>query len=207
MRELLKELLVNYRALYTEYYREVEVAEQKSIRKMAETASSTFQTLFGNSQELTQEFLADESPDAEPRILDRLNSMAEDVQRQRPGGLSRTTWSAVADTVDELSDKLEPFIRDSADDDGDDNSVPIWPFIRIIRFAYHSLCLVIHLTLSRIYLRSYILRNGLILADLPGKEEGFNQSISLDALVTWIRSSRHELRSSSRDREVYARLS
>lgn len=166
VKELLEELLLNYRARYTETFREVKnVAEQESITSMAETAWKTFQSLFRNRPELTQKLLADESEGAEPSILRVLLSMAEEVQRERPGGLGTSTWSASTDTTDELTDVLEPFIRDHVDGD----EPLIWPFVRIIRLAYPPITTIIGLTLHRIYLRSYILRNGLVLADLPGK--------------------------------------
>ena len=170
VQEPLEELLLNYRAFYTNIYREVQNnAERNLIKSLGEKAESTFQCLFRNHLELTQEFLADETPGAEYSILAHLVSKAGEVLQQRPGGLTASTWSTSAETVDELIEKLEPIVRDDADED---QPPPLWPFVRIIRFAHYLISIDIRVVLThcRIYLRSYILRTGLVLADLPGKD-------------------------------------
>lgn len=140
--EFLEELLLSYRAYYTLRSREVDDTDElNSVKTKAEKAWKTLDSLFKNQRELTQEFLAKEGTQAELSILGELTSMAGKVQQNRPGSLANQTWSASAETVDDLAHKLEPFIRDNVEDNGS----PIWPFVRIIRFVNTSFTDIIDL--------------------------------------------------------------
>jgi hypothetical protein len=133
--ELLEELILSYRAYYTDISREVDdTSELNLVKTKAEKAWKTLESLFKNQRELTQEFLAKEGAQAELSILGELSSMAGNVQQNRPGGLANQTWSVSVETVDDLAHELERFIRDNVED----NVSPIWPFVRVIRFVNTS---------------------------------------------------------------------
>ncbi|KAF2195110.1 hypothetical protein K469DRAFT_681465 [Zopfia rhizophila CBS 207.26] len=147
--ELLEELLQSYRAHFTEAFKEVkDLYERKRIKRIAERAEETFNSVFGNIAGFSLDMLAAEGADADVTALNYLKAMAKSVRSQRPGGLEMPTYVCVAQTIEDLAKELRGFTCDSAKSD-----VPtIWPFVRIIR----------------VYLSSEVLSTGLIFADLPG---------------------------------------
>jgi hypothetical protein len=129
--ELLEELLSNYRAYHTKVYRgEKSSDEQVTIKKLADIAGETLQSLFGYNPQFSPKQLAEERPGAETTILRELKSMAMGIQTQRPGGRSESTVSYQLKTAEELADRLKIFTQDQ-----EANSQPsVWPFVRIIRY-------------------------------------------------------------------------
>jgi hypothetical protein len=128
--DLLEELLSDYRAYYTDSFKEVErVEDENAIRSKAEKASSMLVALFGD--QISREVLSDTGSDASSAILRKLESYALDVLRHRPGGLDNNIWSTITYGVEELTDKIDPFIRDSSEG----GLYVIWPFVKTIRLV------------------------------------------------------------------------
>ncbi|KAL2786690.1 hypothetical protein BJX66DRAFT_328406 [Aspergillus keveii] len=147
--ELLEELLSAVRKYYTGAYREVsESEEQENIRGAAMRAWDTLQSLFPDQAELDLEFVSQDGEEVVEPIISKLVEWAVARQDSWPGGRNSLQYSAVANHADECMEQLDILMADSRD-----RSKPtLWPFIKLIR----------------VYLRSPILRTGLILADLPG---------------------------------------
>ncbi|KAL4923819.1 uncharacterized protein BDV17DRAFT_276077 [Aspergillus undulatus] len=149
IRELFEELLSNVRRFYTDAYREVDQAEeQQNIRTAATKALDTFRSLFPNRPELDLEFLSRDGEDAAESIVSTLVEWAIARLDNHPGGRDRLEEPRVASHANECMDILD---RLTTDHSGGDRTA-LWPFVKLIR----------------VYLRSPILRTGLILADLPG---------------------------------------
>ncbi|KAL1967746.1 hypothetical protein VTN77DRAFT_3003 [Rasamsonia byssochlamydoides] len=149
VKELLEELLRSFRQYYTDAYREVtDVEEQQQIRETSTRAWETLHSLFRNQPGLTHEYLSDEADGAEAAILRHLEEWAKAGFIHRPGGADALQYSVTANDLDECRDLLDALTTDPPNED----RPAIWPFIKLIR----------------VYLRSPILRTGLILADLPG---------------------------------------
>ncbi|KAI9042030.1 uncharacterized protein KD926_006154 [Aspergillus affinis] len=149
IKELLEELLSAVRGYYTDAYREVsEPEEQENIRSAARRAWDTLQSLFPNQPELTLDFVSQEGQDAVEPIIARLEEWAMAGQDSRPGGRVNLQYSVVANNAEECMDQLDTIMADPRDSD----RPALWPFVKLIR----------------VYLRSPVLRTGLILADLPG---------------------------------------
>jgi hypothetical protein len=147
---MLEDLVSSYRAYNTEAFREVNnQAEREAVKDKAESAAAALNSLFKEHPRYSEENLSREGQEAASEIVRELEGMVEEVQRHRPGGPTATTWTATADTVDDLTSQLDVFIRVRSQD-----GLPVlWPFVGIIR----------------IYLRSLFLRSGVVLADLPGE--------------------------------------
>ncbi|KAL5050864.1 hypothetical protein BDW71DRAFT_107560 [Aspergillus fruticulosus] len=149
IRELFEELLSNVRRYYTDAYREVtEVEEQQSIRTAATKAWDTFRSLFPNQPELDLDFLSRDGEDAAESIVSTLVEWAIARLDNQPGGRDRLEEPRVASHADECMDLLDSLTTDHSGGGG----TALWPFVKLIR----------------VYLRSPILRTGLVLADLPG---------------------------------------
>ncbi|KAL4870412.1 hypothetical protein BDV12DRAFT_207717 [Aspergillus spectabilis] len=147
--ELLEELLSAVRKYYTGAYREVsEPEEQENIRGAARRAWDTLLSLFPNQPELDLDFVSQEGADAVEPIITRLEEWTMAGQDSRPGGRNSLQYSVVANHADECMEQLDNLMADSRDH----NRPALWPFVKLIR----------------VYLRSPVLRTGLILADLPG---------------------------------------
>jgi hypothetical protein len=128
--DLLEELLSDYRAYYTDSFKEVlSLEDQRAIKSRAEKASSMLDALFGD--QVSPEVLSDPGSDASSTILFMLESHALDVLRHRPGGLNAHIWSTITYSVEELTDEIDPFIRDSSED----GFHVIWPFVKTIRLV------------------------------------------------------------------------
>ncbi|KAL5001750.1 hypothetical protein BDV10DRAFT_182315 [Aspergillus recurvatus] len=149
IRELFEELLSNVRRYYTDAYREViQVEEQQNIRTAATKAWDTFRSLFPDQPELDLDFLSRDGEDAAESIVSTLVNWAIARLDSQPGGRDRLEEPRVASHADECMDLLDSLTTDHS---GGDRTA-LWPFVKLIR----------------VYLRSPILRTGLVLADLPG---------------------------------------
>ncbi|KAL4757106.1 uncharacterized protein BDW70DRAFT_143918 [Aspergillus foveolatus] len=149
IRELFEELLSNVRRYYTDAYREVtQVEEQESIRIAATRAWNTFRSLFPNQPQLDLDFLSRDGEDAAESIVSTLIEWAIARLNSQPGGRDRLEQPQVANHADECMDLLDSLTTDH----GGSGGTALWPFVKLIR----------------VYLRSPILRTGLVLADLPG---------------------------------------
>lgn len=127
--DLLEELLSDYRAYYSDSFKEVRnPEEQKAVKSRAEKASSMLDALFGDR--ISLEMLSNPASELSTTPLAMLQSLALDILRRRPGGTDTQIWSTTAQSVEELTDQIDPFIRDSSE-----RGLPvIWPFVKIIRF-------------------------------------------------------------------------
>ncbi|KAL2829504.1 hypothetical protein BDW59DRAFT_142167 [Aspergillus cavernicola] len=149
IRELLEELLSNVRRYYTDAYRGVtELEEQEKIKTAANRALDTLRSLFPSQPELAVEFLSRDGEDAAESIVSTLEERAIAGLDNRPGGRDRLEEPRVARHAEECMELLDSLMVDPRGDD----RMALWPFVRLIR----------------VYLRSPILRTGLVLADLPG---------------------------------------
>jgi hypothetical protein len=129
VKDLLEELLSDYRAYYSDSFKEVySQEEQKAIKSRAEKASSMLDALFGDR--ISLEMLSNPASELSA-VLATLQSLALEVLRQRPGGIDTPIWSTVTHSVEELTSQIDPFIRDSSEG----NLPVIWPFVKIIRFV------------------------------------------------------------------------
>ncbi|KAJ5161426.1 hypothetical protein N7492_006818 [Penicillium capsulatum] len=166
MRELIEELLVNFRQFYVaSAYHELEGPDQQDCRSSADRAWETFQSLFKGQPSLTIKFLSDDTTNAYPRILEQLERWAYIGLARRPGGPDALEHSVIAGDLKECADCLDFLAADSKED----NTPALWPFVKLIRSVRHykperKLLLM----LIRVYLDSPILRTGLVLADMPG---------------------------------------
>jgi hypothetical protein len=151
VKELLEDLLSSYRAYHTDsHYREIKnPAEQAAVREKGERSASALHSLFSSDPGYSPESLSLEGPNAFASALEDLVQIANNIQQKRPGGIFTSTWADSAKSADDLSSKLQVFIQDKSLN----GSPVLWPFIGIIR----------------VYLKSYFLRTGIILADLPGE--------------------------------------
>ncbi|PWY79246.1 hypothetical protein BO70DRAFT_57351 [Aspergillus heteromorphus CBS 117.55] len=149
IRELLEELLSSFRKYYTDAYREVEgKEEQEKLKATAKKAWDTLRSLFPSQPGLDLEFLSREGEAAVASILTTLESWAVAGLDYRPGGRDATQYTMVAHHADECMEQLDSLMADPKEE----NRPAVWPFVKLIR----------------VYLRSPILRTGLVLADLPG---------------------------------------
>ncbi|GFG18592.1 hypothetical protein IFM61606_00016 [Aspergillus udagawae] len=149
IRELLEELLSNVRKYYTDAYREVvDAREQEHIKAAAKRAWDTLLSLFPNQPGLDLDFLSRDGEDAVESIVTTLEEWAMAGLDHRPGGRDSLRYTVVARHADECMEQLDNLMADSRDGD----RPAIWPFVKLIR----------------VYLRSPVLRTGLVLADLPG---------------------------------------
>ncbi|KAI2993530.1 hypothetical protein CBS147346_10936 [Aspergillus niger] len=147
--ELLEELLSSVRKYYTEAFREVRTSEeQENIKVAAKRAWDTLRSLFPHEQELDIDFLAQEGDEAVATIMTALLQWATSGLDNRPGGRDNLQYTVVSSHADQCMKHLDRLMAN--DSDGDNPA--LWPFVKLIR----------------VYLRSPVLRTGLVLADLPG---------------------------------------
>ncbi|KAF5862014.1 hypothetical protein ETB97_012252 [Aspergillus alliaceus] len=148
VKELLEELVQSFRMYYTDLYREVtSIEEQEKIRDRSSRAWSTLNSLFKDQPDLTHEFLSNQADGALPRILEQLGEWATLSCTRRPGG-SALQHTIVPDDAQACRSHLDMLTMDPHDA----TEIAVWPFIKLIK----------------VYLRSPVLRTGLILTDLPG---------------------------------------
>ncbi|KAL5362705.1 hypothetical protein BJX96DRAFT_106499 [Aspergillus floccosus] len=149
IQELLEELLRSFRGYYTREFVEVQSAEeQEKIKAAAIRARDTLTSLFPNHPEVNHEYLAAEGIETEQAILQHLRELAISVRNHRPGGPDAEQYRVVARNDEQCKDRLDELTTDP----GEPSKPAIWPFVKVIR----------------VYLKSPILRTGLVLADLPG---------------------------------------
>ncbi|PIG85793.1 hypothetical protein AARAC_011290 [Aspergillus arachidicola] len=171
VKELLEELVQSFRLYYTDLYREVtSIEEQERIRDRSTRAWSTLNSLFRDQPELTHEFLSDQADGALSGILERLKDWAAQSCTRRPGGAA-LQHTIIPGNVQECRSHLDMLTMDPRGE----SEVAIWPFIKLIR----------------VYLRSPVLRTGLVLADLPGfRDLNFAR---VRATERYLRHSCHEV--------------
>ncbi|KAJ5613921.1 hypothetical protein N7528_007575 [Penicillium herquei] len=150
MRELLEDLLLHFRAWFVPSARQEihSEAERQEYQGAAERAWTTFRSLFKSQPGLTMGFLSRDHDGAYEIILREIERWAYAGLTHRPGGAQALDYSATAYDVWECQDLLDLFTADK-----EINEHPaLWPFVKI----------------TRVYLRSPVLRTGLVLADMPG---------------------------------------
>ncbi|KAE8140646.1 hypothetical protein BDV38DRAFT_240075 [Aspergillus pseudotamarii] len=148
VKELLEELVQSFRMYYTDLYRDVtSIEEQERIRDRSTRAWSTLKSLFRDQPGLTHEFLSDQTDSALSGILERLKDWAAQSCTRRPGGAA-LQHTIIPGNVQECRSHLDMLTMDPRGE----SEVAIWPLIKLIR----------------VYLRSPVLKTGLVLADLPG---------------------------------------
>ncbi|KAL2813782.1 hypothetical protein BDW59DRAFT_178151 [Aspergillus cavernicola] len=148
IRELLEELVSSVRKYHTDAFQEVTESEQGSIETTATRALETLSSLFPNQPDLGLEFLSRQGEDAYQTIILRLEEWVIAALESRPGGQGSLRYSEVAENAEVCMQLLDILTADG----GSGVRTALWPFIKLIR----------------VYLRSPVLRTGLILADLPG---------------------------------------
>ncbi|PYH84639.1 hypothetical protein BO82DRAFT_304125 [Aspergillus uvarum CBS 121591] len=149
IRELLEELLSSVRKYYTDAFREVKKSEEKEdIKAAALRAWETLRSLFPHEEGFDLEFLSKEGEESVNTILTTLQEWAMAGLDYRPGGRDNLRYSMVARHGDECMEQLDNLMADSKDS----KRPALWPFVKLIR----------------VYLRSPVLRTGLVLADVPG---------------------------------------
>ncbi|RAK74660.1 uncharacterized protein BO72DRAFT_488077 [Aspergillus fijiensis CBS 313.89] len=149
IRELLEELLSSVRKYYTDAFREVQVSEEKEdIKAAALRAWETLRSLFPHQKGFDLEFLSKEGEESVETVLTTLQEWAMAGLDHRPGGRDNLRYSVVARHADECMEQLDNLMADPKDS----KRPALWPFVKLIR----------------VYLRSPVLRTGLVLADLPG---------------------------------------
>ncbi|KAJ5772392.1 hypothetical protein N7520_002921 [Penicillium odoratum] len=148
--ELLEELLRSYRVYRCESsFRDLTSAEEREkLRDTAISAEETLQSLFNNQPGWNLEFLQDETEGAEKVILVKLKKWAEIAVSLRPGDHDSLVYTTVAKNLDRCKERIDDLVADTRED----GEPALWPFIRLIR----------------VYLKSQILRTGLVVTDLPG---------------------------------------
>ncbi|KAJ5632677.1 hypothetical protein N7490_009016 [Penicillium lividum] len=148
--ELLEELLRSYRVYRCDSsFRDLSSAEEREkLRDTATSAEETLQSLFNNQPGWNLEFLQDETKGAEKVILAKLKKWAEIAVSLRPGDHDSLVYTTVAKNLDRCKERIDDLVADTREDGGP----ALWPFIRLLR----------------VYLKSHILRTGLVVTDLPG---------------------------------------
>ncbi|KAL4991483.1 hypothetical protein BDW68DRAFT_142463 [Aspergillus falconensis] len=148
LKELLQELLRDYRMRHTRAFDEVtEQKESERITALARRALATLNSLFKNEADMTEEFLSNEAPHAEELILTRLEEWALAGLDHRPGGREALHHRIEARDIYHCRENIDIFTVASRP-----GKPALWPFVKLIR----------------VYLRCPILRTGLVVADLPG---------------------------------------
>ncbi|PWY94991.1 hypothetical protein BO94DRAFT_456160 [Aspergillus sclerotioniger CBS 115572] len=183
IRELLEELLSSVRKYYTEAFREVRTSEeQEAIKVAAQRAWDTLKSLFPHQRDFDLEFLLKEGDNAVDSIMTTLLQWAMAGLDHRPGGRDNLQHTIVAHHADQCMEHLDRLMANPEDD-----KPAFWPFVKLIR----------------VYLRSPVLRTGLVLADLPGIYR--ITPVPLDQLTTLLRvsASDRKVPSSQLRRGVY----
>lgn len=135
-----------------------------------ETAIETFKAIFGNRDELRDEeaingFLAAATSADNRYILHTLYKWMEAAMTQY--GAEEGLLHLTAHTVEELSRKMEPFVRTCTHILGDEggSSPSLWPLVEIVRVG----------------LQRPLLQRSIVLADLPGQNASLPTVPCLDA--------------------------
>lgn len=133
IRELLEELLRSFRLFHVDsLFREIEsVVEKEKIRERAGRAWETLHSLFGEYEELSNDFLGNEQDGAEESIISTLERWSWGEIARRPGGPNSLRYSVVSDGLEECKDNID---RLTASKSTRDTPV-LWPFTKVIRSA------------------------------------------------------------------------
>ncbi|KAJ5100706.1 hypothetical protein N7456_006758 [Penicillium angulare] len=150
IRELLEELLRNFRAYYCDsLFREIESPdEREKCKTEAGKAWMALESLFSDQHELTHDFLSKEGSGAWEAAMTKLQTWANAAVAGRSGDGQSLVSKVPTGSLQGCKDYLDHLSAESHD-----NGDPaLWPFIKLIR----------------VYLKSPILRTGLVVTDLPG---------------------------------------
>ncbi|KAJ5557173.1 hypothetical protein N7494_001088 [Penicillium frequentans] len=150
IRELLEELLRSFRLYHCESsFNDIgSIDEKESLMDAADRAEGTLKSLFESQPDWGLDFLRDESEGAEKTILVKLEGWALAEVSRRPGSHDSLVYTVISDDLKGCIEQLDYLAADSHTGGG-----PVfWPFTKLLR----------------VYLKSPILRTGLVIADLPG---------------------------------------
>ncbi|KAJ5263281.1 hypothetical protein N7478_010886 [Penicillium angulare] len=150
IRELLEELLRSFRVYYCESLnQEITSAEERAKCEVeADNAWTALDSIFHDQHELTQEFLLGEGSAAWEAIINKLQKWANTAVAGRSGDGQGLVSKVSTGSLQACKDYLDHLSAESHE-----NGDPVlWPFIKLIR----------------VYLKSPILRTGLVVTDLPG---------------------------------------
>ncbi|KAI9797429.1 MAG: hypothetical protein M1833_005469 [Piccolia ochrophora] len=153
----MRELLRDYRRFHEDQDEEEETQpngtddddDLESQREKSEIALRTFEALFCNKVQLSEDFLKEPGDEAFEEICATLMAWSEELDW--PDGQCDGTWYGTARDAYQCAKKIEPFTRERTDSRG--NKTPrFWPLVKAVN----------------IYLDTPVLESGLILVDLPG---------------------------------------
>jgi hypothetical protein len=141
--DVIKELLWSYRQLYLPGAEGQSTSAQDYARYQRESAQawSALGAAFKLKREFRENMLQDMSQGALERLTAQLIEWSREIKW--PGG-GNGLWRSAADTAEECVEKTGLFMQDQ-----------YWPFTKIIR----------------VYLNAQVLKTGIVLADLPGKND------------------------------------
>lgn len=118
--EHLKTLLWSYRLFHDPHIRgDSPLPEQSRLENQSRIAWETLSAAFGSRNLLTESFLQDTTVGAEDRICQQLAAWTDELQWPQD---SADGWYGSANTMEELSELMEPFVDSS-----------LYPFIKVIR--------------------------------------------------------------------------
>jgi hypothetical protein len=157
--ENLEELLEDFHKPYLPNRNQLTGDEFEAATNHSDAAKSIFQTAFGRIDDFNIGHIAYEDGGYE-RALECLKRWAR--QLEWPTGTCNGKWEASATTARKLQRQMKPFL-----------SLGSWPFVKKVVYVQQSFTPRRRRRLSnsfiRIYLKSSVLSNGLVLVDLPGK--------------------------------------
>ena len=142
--EVVTELLWSYRQLYLPGVEGdgTSAADYDRCQRESAQAWSALQAAFSHKRGFREATLRDMSEGALERLTEQLVGWSREIQW--PGRADDGLWRSEADTAEECVEKTALFMRDQ-----------YWPFTKIIR----------------VYLSAQVLKTGIVLADLPGKDD------------------------------------
>ncbi|MCJ1399570.1 hypothetical protein MMC11_002772 [Xylographa trunciseda] len=148
----------HFRDYYVHYCESLDGLDRDAYEESEHRASTgfeAFRALFRNRAEFATDqaatlFLSSATSENDETILDQLFSWTQQLvlMEEAASGLA----SYFADTAEELGGKLKRFVQTVSFPQGFDQVASFWPIIRIVRVG----------------LRSRLLQNGIVIADLPG---------------------------------------
>ena len=153
---MLKEHYLHYYRFYAERPDGLEGDELDVMEAKATTAKEVFSALYADRKEFQDDasakrFLNSGVSENDKDILEQLLQWSHDMIYRQRGGAQAVCF--IADTAEDLSEKLEPFVENRIRLDGEEQGIAsYWPLIRLVRVG----------------LRSNLLATGLAIADLPG---------------------------------------
>ena len=106
---------------------------------------------------MTEEDLGDDSPGAEKTISNDLKAHAR--RWVWPEGAQDGKWSSTAATAEECYNQVEQFMAQG-----------FWPLIKVVWYVKTFAPGDATNVQGRVFLRAAVLKTGVILADLPGRE-------------------------------------